>query len=189
MTSGLRYYGDPWLREKAREVTVFDDSLRDLAMTMIEIMRAKDGIGLAAQQIGETRDLCVVHVPETSDTDEFGTRLNPQVNMPMVLVNPRIARTCDRVESAEEGCLSFPDITAPISRPAEIDLEYQDMSGTAHAAHLRGLVARAVQHEMDHLQGVLIVDRMTPVKKLALSGRLKRLRRATQESLESRPDA
>ena len=184
MNRNLTYYGDPRLREKARVVTVFDESLRQLADEMLEVMRVKEGIGLAAQQVGETRSICVIHVPPASDTDDAGHRLHPDLSMPMILVNPRRVQASECTESFEEGCLSFPDILAPIVRPTEIDLAYQDLSGASHEVHLRGLIARAVQHEMDHLQGVLIVDRMTQIKKLALSGRLKRLSRETKASLK-----
>ncbi len=86
----LRIYGDPVLREKARPVTTFDDALRRLAADMVETMHAEEGIGLAAQQIGDTRAIFVLDVPEKSDCDEEGRRLNPDLPMPMVAVNPEI---------------------------------------------------------------------------------------------------
>jgi len=181
----LTYYGNPVLRKKARRVTLFDESLACLAAGMLEVMRDKEGLGLAAQQIGETVSLCVLDIPERMDHDDLGARLNPDVAMPMILANPRIERVSRETESYEEGCLSFPEITAPVIRPVEIDLTYEDLAGKTRAVRLRGLVARAAQHEMDHLAGVLIIDRMTPVKKLVLAGRLKRLRRETREALAS----
>lgn len=185
MIETFAYYGNPVLREKARPVTVFDEDLRQFAADMLGIMRERDGIGLAAQQVGSTRSICVVDVPDRLDTDEEGVRLNPGLEMPLVLVNPRIERAGKDLRIREEGCLSFPEITAKVTRPHEIDLAYEDLSGATRTLQLRGLVARAIQHEMDHLAGVLLVDRMSSVRKMALSGRLKRLSRETREALRS----
>jgi len=183
MKRPLRYYGDPVLRQPARRIEQVDEPLRAFAHDMIETMHAESGIGLAAQQVGETVALCVVDVPERMDIGAGGEPLNPSVEMPLVLMNPEIVSASDVLECAEEGCLSFPDIATPIRRPEEIEVAYLGLDGVRTAVRLRGLVARAVQHEMDHLAGRLIVDHMTPVKKVAYSGRLKRLRRRTQEAL------
>lgn len=178
MPRSVRIYGDPVLREKAQPVTQFDEDLRRLAAEMIETMRAEEGVGLAAQQIGETRAVFVLGVPEMSDLDADGHRLNPEVAMPLAAVNPHIVSALRRKEAREEGCLSFPEIVASIERPAEITLRWQDLSGATIEMRLRGLVARAAQHELDHLHGVLLTDRMSPVKRIALRGRLQRLREA-----------
>ena len=178
MPRSVRIYGDPVLREKAQPVTQFDDDLRRLAAEMIETMHAEEGVGLAAQQIGETQAIFVLDVPETSDRDAEGRRLNPEVAMPLVVVNPHIVSASRRKEAREEGCLSFPEIVASIERSAEITLRWQDLSGAVSEMRLRGLVARAAQHELDHLHGVLLTDRMSPVKRIALRGRLQRLRQA-----------
>ena len=181
----LRFYGDPILRTPARPIEKVDDEVRRLARNMIETMRAESGIGLAAQQVGETRALCVVNVSARMDVDENGERLNPQIKMPLILINPWIRFESDALACADEGCLSFPDISSPVRRPEEVEVEHLDLDGQTLRIRLRGLVARAVQHEMDHLAGRLIVDYMSPVKKVALSGRLKRLRRRTQEALSA----
>jgi peptide deformylase len=179
----LRFYGDPVLRQKSTPVAAVDDRLRKLADDMVETMHGEDGIGLAAQQVGETISLCVVDVPAKGDTDEAGTRLNPDVAMPMTLFNPEIVETSDETDVYEEGCLSFPEIRAPVTRPSEVVVRWTDRDGTKREQRLRGLVARCVQHEMDHLAGVLICDRMSAVKKVTLSGKLKRLKRETEEAL------
>lgn len=147
---------------------------------MLETMYAEEGVGLAAEQVGRTESVCVVDVPAAADKDEKGERLNPDVPMPLVLINPKIVEASDETATAEEGCLSFPGIYAPIARPAGVRVRFLDRDGKQREYPLKGLVGRAVQHEMDHLAGVLIVDRMSPVKKIALSGRLKRLRKDTQ---------
>ncbi len=165
------------LRRASDPVTAFDGLLRRLARDMIDTMRASRGIGLAAQQVGETVSLCVLEIPAEPDAAPGGPE------MPMVLVNPRITAAGQDKESFEEGCLSFPDLAAPVVRPADVEVAYQDLDGAEHRVSLQGLAARAVQHEIDHLQGILLVDRMTQMKKLALSGRLKRLRRETRDRL------
>lgn len=179
----VRTYGDPVLRQPARPVAAVDERLRQLAADMIETMRAEDGIGLAAQQVGETVSLCVVDIPVAADTDEAGQRLNPDVAMPLVLLNPEIVSAADETDVYEEGCLSFPDIRANIVRPSEVVVRHMNLDGRTVEQRLRGLTARCAQHEMDHLQGVLICDRMSAVKKVALAGKLKRLRRETAERL------
>lgn len=176
MTLTVKIYGEPVLREKSRRVERFDADLRRLAEAMIETMHAEDGVGLAAQQVGETRAVFVLDVPAASDTGEDGIRLNPDVPMPLVVVNPEIVKASRKKDVCEEGCLSFPEIRASIERPAKITLRWQDLEGTTHEQPLQGLVARAAQHEFDHLNGVLLVDRMSPVKRIALRGKLRRLR-------------
>lgn len=179
----LRYYGDPVLKRRATPVETVDERRRRLAKDMIETMHAEDGIGLAAQQVGETVALCVVDVPPASDADADGRPLNPGLEMPMVMFNPRIVRASATTEPREEGCLSFPEIRAKITRPVEVTVRWLDLDGRQREATLRGLTARCVQHEMDHLDGILISDRMSPVARVALAGRLKRLRRHTEEAL------
>jgi len=150
---------------------------------MIETMHAEEGIGLAAQQVGETVALCVVDVPAHCDADAEGRPLNPGLVMPMVMFNPHIIRASEPTEAREEGCLSFPEIRAKIVRPSEVTVRWMDEDGREREATLRGLTARCVQHEMDHLDGILISDRMSPVMRIALGGRLKRLRQETEEAL------
>lgn len=179
----IRFYGDPILREKAVPVKAVNDPLRSLADNMVETMHAEEGIGLAAQQVGERVALCVVDIPPSEDTSDDGTRMNPDVAMPMVLFNPEIVEFSDETGVYEEGCLSFPEIRVPVTRPTEALVRWTDRDGIRRERRLRGLVARCVQHEMDHLNGVLICDRMSAVKKISLSGRLKRMRRETEQAL------
>ena len=154
-----------------------------MARDMIKTMRAENGVGLAAEQIGRTEALCVVDIPPEYDTDEHGARLNPDVKMPLVLINPVITDTSEEKASAEEGCLSFPGIYASVERFVEITVNYLDTDGREQSHHLKKFVARAVQHEIDHLNGVLLVDRMSHIKKIALSGQLKRMKKETREKL------
>ena len=180
----IRKYGDPVLREKANAVEKVDDRIRKLAENMVDTLRGDNGgVGLAAQQVGETVALCVVDVPAEYDADENGVRFNPSVKMPLVLLNPEILEASKETEVRDEGCLSFPGIYAPVRRPVEIKLQFMDLNGKPQNLRLKQFVARVVQHEMDHLNGVLLVDRMASLKKIALAGQLKRLRKETREEL------
>ena len=183
MKLALRNYGDPVLRAKTRPADPADPRLRELARDMIETMHEEEGIGLAAPQVGESVALCVIDVPVEGDRDEQGMRLNPAAEMPMVLINPVIIDRSAEMESYEEGCLSFPGIRAPVERPREVTVQWTNLDGHTETQRLCALVGRCVQHEMDHLDGVLICDRMSKVKRLAQSGKLKRLSRETRAKL------
>ncbi len=180
----IRTYGDPVLREEAKPIERVDDEIRKLAKDMLETMHHENsGVGLAAQQVGKTCALCVVDVPAEYDQDENGTRHNPDVEMPLVLINPKITESSKDTDVYDEGCLSFPGIHAPVTRPLEITVTYLGLDGAPKSHRLRRFIARVVQHEMDHLRGVLLVDRMSYLKKVALAGQLKRLKKETQEQL------
>ncbi len=183
MKRSIRIYGDPVLREKAEEVTAIDEQVRALARDMIETMHAQSGIGLAAQQVGETVSICVVDLPAEMDQDEDGAPMNPGVRMPMILLNPVILESDRKATSREEGCLSFPEIMGKIERPWTVTVRHKDLDGTSHERTYHGMLARVLQHEIDHLNGVLFIDRMSHVKRLALKGKLKRMRRETEEAL------
>ncbi len=103
--------------------------------------------------------------------------------MPLILLNPEITNYSRQTESGEEGCLSFPGMSGPVPRARTIDLRFMDLDGHVRELVLSGFLARVVQHEVDHLNGVLFIDRMSAVKKIALSGRLKKLRKQTQQNL------
>ena len=178
----LQMYGKTVLRERASEVTEFDEALVELSREMLKVMYTAHGIGLAAEQVGHTKRMFVIDIPAESDVDEKGARLHPAVQMPMVLVNLEIVAHSDEMVQATEGCLSFPGISADIERWTEVEVTYQDETGNAHRLEAKGLLARAIQHELDHLNGVLFIDRMSPVKKALLDGRLKRLARDTKRN-------
>jgi peptide deformylase len=169
-------YGHAELRRKAEPVRKFDAGLRDLARDLIETMHASNGVGLAAEQIGRNEAVCVVHVPAAQDRDaKTGERENPDIVMPLILVNPKVEET-EGTQSDREGCLSFPEIYVTIRRAHRVTCSYRDLGGKTQTIQVVGLVARAVLHEVDHLNAVLLVDRMSTVQKLAVAGRLKRLK-------------
>ena len=172
-------YGDVVLRRKADRVEQFR-GLKELAADMLETLHAFNGLGLAAQQVGQTISICVIDVPPDLDVKEKGgPRLNPEIAMPLVLLNLEIVDSIGKV-TAQEGCLSFPEIFVPIARAEEVTASFDDLGGQRTTIHARGLLARAIQHELDHLNGVLLVDRMSPVRKISLSGKLKKLRKGVK---------
>lgn len=171
------------LRKKASPIEKVTDEIRVLADEMLQAMYEGRGVGLAAEQVGRSEAICVIDIPAQSDCNEQGDRDNPDVGMPLVLINPEITDRSEEAEIREEGCLSFPEIYANVVRAYEVDVKFLDRDGNEQNIHTKGLLARAIQHELDHLDAILLVDRMSPVKKVALSGKLKRLSKKTKQSL------
>lgn len=183
MSLTIHFYGDPILREPAAPIRIVTPEIRALADDMIAKMHEAEGVGLAAQQIGKALAICVVAVPLDYDTDADGARLNPGVDMPLVLLNPVITAYSKKTNTHEEGCLSFPGIRGNIDRSTEITLRYMNLDGQPREMVLRDFLARVVQHEVDHLNGVLFIDLMSAPKRLVLSKRLKRMKEETEEKL------
>ena len=182
----IRKYGDPALRIKGKPVAEVDGRIRELADNMLETMRAANGIGLAAQQVGEALQLTVVDVSAVEDRPSTmawnGREVNPNDHMPLIILNPRI-ETGPEKEIASEGCLSFPEISADIERAGWAKVEAQTLDGERVEIEATGLLARALQHEIDHLNGILFIDRMNSAAKASLSSKLKRLQKETQRGL------
>ncbi len=177
MAGSVCIYGNPVLRRKSEPVTTVTDDIRALADRMLGIMYAAEGIGLAAEQIGQTESLFVLDVPARMDQDEEGRPHNPGVSMPQVFINPEIIGASDEMAVSEEGCLSFPELYVPVTRPAEVVVRYLDRDGHEQVLNAKGLLSRAVQHELDHLNGVLLVDHMSAVTKLKKAFPLWKLKR------------
>ena len=169
-------YGNPLLRRKAEPVDRVDDEVRELARDMLAAMYENNGIGLAAQQVGRTEAICVVDIPADQDEGSAASA-SPDVPMPLVMVNPEILSMSGAQES-QEGCLSFPEISVKIKRSANVDIEYTSLENGREKLSADGLLARAIQHEVDHLNGVLLADRMSVVQKVAIAGKLKRLKQS-----------
>jgi peptide deformylase len=155
----IRTYPDPVLKKKAEEVREISAELKNFFSRMIEIMEAKEGVGLAAPQVGESKKVIVVRT-------ERG---------PAVFVNPKIIKKSRETERAEEGCLSLPGIWLEIKRAKEIELEAVDTDGKKIQIKAEGLLARIFQHEIDHLEGKLIIDHLDFFKKLKIKKQLKAL--------------
>lgn len=176
-------YGDPVLRQKAEIIKRIDADIKTLADDMLRILNEKKGVGLAAQQIGRTIQICVVNIPLASDVaTPGGPRLNPEAVFPLIMINPAIVSK-KGLQRDTEGCLSIPEIWAPVARAAELSVSFLDTQGVQRELRAQGLLARAIQHEFDHLNGVLFVDRVSPVKKIGLAAKLKRMRREKEEEL------
>jgi peptide deformylase len=176
MILNLTYFGNPILRERASEVTDFGPAMARLGRDMIETMHVEAGIGLAGPQVGISQRIFVMEIPVDMDTEEDGTRLNPKLNGPLVVVNPQLDDFSDDVSVVEEGCLSIPEVRGNVERPWALRLRFQDVVGAPQELRLQGLAARCVQHETDHLDGVLFIDHLSAVKRLALKGRLRRIK-------------
>jgi peptide deformylase len=154
----IRIFGDPVLRERAQELEAFGPDLEELVQDMFETMYHASGIGLAAPQIGLSVRVMVVDVPESEE--EEGGRF--------ALVNPRIVAVDEQTERAPEGCLSIPGLEEIVERPATVVVEGRDPAGARVTVRASGLLSRALQHEIDHLDGVLFLDRVSALKRRML---------------------
>jgi peptide deformylase len=180
-------FNEPILRKKGAKVTAFDAALARLAADMVETMHAAEGIGLAAQQIGQAIQLCVVDLrPSEAEFDwEYdGARPPLEIFMPLTLVNPEVKVVPEPTTVYEEGCLSFPEIRGDVIRPDEITVKFQDTAGHAHILRCNGLLSRCVQHEVDHLNGVLYIDRMEKDVVAGIEPELKALKKQTRKALK-----
>jgi peptide deformylase len=186
MRLAIRKYGDAILRAKGKRIEKVDERVRSLAESMLETMRAANGVGLAAQQVGEALQLTVLDVSQVEDRPSTMT-LNGEpadiaTTMPLVLLNPTL-HLGDEKDSETEGCLSFPDITAEIERAASVELEAETLEGEKIRIEASGLLSRALQHEVDHLNGILFIDRMSSAAKASHASKLKRLQKETQRQV------
>lgn len=183
MIRDIVMFGDPVLRAVGARVGEVTEEVRILARDMLDTMRHADGVGLAAQQVGVALQMAVVDVADSEDRPSAmwvnGQSVNLADYMPMVLLNPVVEPGKEK-EIDTEGCLSFPKMNADILRPAKIRCQAQTLDGQGVDFEATGLLARAVQHELDHLNGVLFIDRMSSAAKAALAGKLKRLQRAAR---------
>jgi peptide deformylase len=177
-------YGNSVLRTKGQRLETIDDEIRALAADMLETMYEADGVGLAAQQVGHALQLTVIDVSEAESRPSqmwlAGEEVDPKEHMPLVLINPELELD-DEVEIGTEGCLSFPEITGEIPRSLKVKVKAQDLNGNRVEFEAAGLLGRAVQHEADHLNGILFIDRMSSATKAALAGKLKRLAAESKE--------
>lgn len=180
-------YGTPVLRQKGERIESVTPAIRKLIADMLETMYAYKGVGLAAQQIGLALQITVIDVrgvtdrPSSMEVD--GQPVEVPQWMPLVLINPRISPVGNAV-TGPEGCLSFPEIFGEITRPDIVDVEALDKDGKPFQFRCGGLLARAVQHETDHLQGILFIDRMDKKTKEQLRTDLEDLQSQTKAELK-----
>ena len=188
MTLRITQYGESILHQDGKVVSSFGAELTELANQMLKAMDQAEGIGLAAQQIGEAIRFCVVDVPEHPEYPMTcildGKPLSPSLLMPMSLANPEVLPLLSNEYYYEEGCLSFPEIRGEVARPERISVKYQDLDGNAHQLECDGLLARCIQHEVDHLNGVLFIDRMEKKTFAEIKKEVKELKQRTIASLK-----
>lgn len=184
MALRIVHYNEPVLRTKGEKVSVFDRALVQLADDMVETMHQAAGIGLAAQQIGRALQLCVVDLRESEADFSWeldGARPPMELFMPFALANPKITVVPGTpVTTYEEGCLSFPKIRGDVERPDAITVSFQDQHGVPHVLKCDGLFSRCIQHEVDHLNGVLFIERMAKKTRAAIDDAVKALARTTK---------
>lgn len=157
----IHYLGDRALRQPAKRIAKVDEEVRQLVRKMLQTMYSANGIGLAAPQVAVNKQLIVIDCEPD----------NP-ANPPLVLINPKITGTSQDLCKAEEGCLSIPGVYLEVVRPEAIEVTYKDEQGRPCKLKASGLLSRAIQHEMDHLSGVMFVDRVE--NDLALTSELKK---------------
>lgn len=182
-------YGDPVLRKKGERIESITPEIKKLIADMFETMYAAKGVGLAAQQVGYALQLTVIDVRGVTDRPSSlelkGKEADVADFMPLVLINPELTFVGERV-AGPEGCLSFPEVFAEITRPEFVDVKALDAKGKPIEFRAGGLLSRAVQHETDHLNGILFIDRMEKKTKDELKPELEDLQAETKAELAER---
>ncbi|WP_430414317.1 peptide deformylase [Parasphingorhabdus sp.] len=174
---------DPRLKTVSEPVTAFDDELKTLIADMFETMYDAPGIGLAAIQVGVPKRILVIDLQEPVEHDhdhEHGEHCNHEpevVNDPRVFINPEILDPSEDLNVYSEGCLSVPDQYADVERPAAITARWQDETGKQHEEQIDGLLATCIQHEMDHLEGILFIDHLSRLKRQMVLKKLNKQRK------------
>lgn len=178
---------DPRLKQISAPVTAFDAELKALIDDMFETMYDAPGIGLAAVQIGVPLRVLVIDLqPDDPDAEPevctahggHSHTHQPTLKQPRVFINPEVLDPSEEFALYSEGCLSVPEIYADVERPARIRARWQDLDGTVHEEALDGLLATCLQHEMDHLEGILFIDHLSRLKRSMALKKLDKLRRA-----------
>jgi len=181
-------YGTPVLRQKGARIGGLTPAIKKLAADMLETMYAYKGVGLAAQQVGVAVQLTVIDVREVTDRPSSlelqGKPADVNAFMPLVLINP-LVKPVGQPATGPEGCLSFPEIYADITRPDTVEVQALDREGKPIEFRCGGLLARVVQHEVDHLHGILFIDRMDQATKADLRPELERLMVETKAALKA----
>ena len=188
MTLRITQYGESILHQKGSPIESFDAELSRLSKDMLEAMHQVEGIGLAAQQVGKALRFCVVDVPDHPEYPMAcivdGKALSPSLLMPLSLANPEITPLPSDEYYYEEGCLSFPEIRGDVVRPERILVRYQDLDGVRHELECDGLLARCIQHEADHLDGILFTERMEKKVYAQVKAEVQALKKKTLNALK-----
>jgi peptide deformylase len=185
-------YGEPILRKKGAPITDFSQDLAQLAGDMIETMHNEEGIGLAAQQVDQALQICVVDLRPPEGTEvPFNYRYDgktPPLDlfMPLAICNPEVTIIDESKDVYEEGCLSFPGVNGKVNRPVGVRCAFQDVEGNPHIIDADGLLGRCILHEVDHLNGVLFIDRMDKRDLRKNETKIKKLKRESRDFLKGR---
>lgn len=166
---------DPRLRVISKPVETFDAALKTLVADMFETMYDAPGIGLAAIQVGVAKRILVIDLQEPDPEDEEGKKV---IREPRVFINPVFSDESEDHAIYQEGCLSVPEQYAEVTRPAEVTVDWQDEDGKAHKERMTGLMATCIQHEHDHLEGILFIDHLSRLKREMVLKKLAKLRKA-----------
>ncbi len=161
-------YGDPVLREKAEPIESIDQAAKNLVSDMVDTLKEAQGLGLAAPQIGVSKRVFIVDLSAVDLTQSL-----------KVFINPEIVETGDEPVELEEGCLSFPGLYQKITRPSTVRVRATDLEGNTFELEADRMLARAILHEFDHLEGVLFIDRMSALTRTMIKGRLKKLQKVS----------
>lgn len=172
----IRIYGDHILRQTAAEISEIDDELKEFAADLVHTMYLRDGVGLAAPQVGVSKRIIAIDPFWGRDTDKRD---------PLVMINPAIESYAGETET-EEGCISVPDIYAKVTRPSEVRVSYTDLDGETQMVQYAGFPAVVVQHELDHLNGVLFTDHLGTLAKLQVLRKLKAMEKLAVDGVNIR---
>ena len=177
---------EPVLRRKAKAVTTFDKKLQATIEDMVETMREAPGVGLAAPQIGLSERLIVVEYYEKEEDEVKAEEKENEEEIPKkvwAMLNPEIVKASEEKVMGVEGCLSIPNLVGEVERHLEIQVKGLNRHGKPMKVKAKGWLARIFQHEIDHLNGVLFIDKMSTAKRVAIAGKIKRMKRATEERI------
>ncbi|MGZ0708403.1 peptide deformylase [Coraliomargarita sp. W4R53] len=185
-------YGEPILRKVGKPITKFNEELAELANNMVDTMYDEEGIGLAAQQVDQALQFCVIDVRPPEDVEvpfnySFDGKQPPlDLIMPMAIANPKITIIDATEDVYEEGCLSFPGVNGRVDRPIGVRCEFQDTEGNPHVIEADGLLGRCILHEVDHLNGKLFIDLMYKRDLKKNETKIKKLKRESRDFLKGR---
>ncbi len=178
----IRLYGDPILREKAAAITQFDTELKKFAQSLIETLHAEPAFGVAAPQVGQALRIFGVEMlfddHHYSFSYSYDGKTPPlELLFPLIVINPIFLERSETKSTLSESCLSIPSVPIPVTRPERVKMQFQDLEGNFHTLEADGILARCLQHEYDHLEGVLITDHATPSLFQRLRAKLIRIKR------------
>lgn len=171
----IHLYGSPVLKKKAEPIKDIDDSRVKIIMDMFETMKRANGIGLAANQVGLTDAMIVIDLSDIKEESDEELELEKEHKKPLIIINPKIEDSWDE-STFEEGCLSVPELRADITRPKFIKITYRDGNFNEQKLEVGGFLARVIQHEYDHLNGILFPERLSKIKLARLRGKIAKIK-------------